>query len=43
LRAGAVVDQTDHALADGEKAAREYMSMVEGLRQRLADWAEQRR
>src|ERR1700728_3465361 len=40
-RAGTLVEQTDQSLADGEKAVRDYMSNVEGLRQKLTDWAEQ--
>ena len=34
-----LVNETDHALADGEKAVRDYLQGAEGLRQRLADWA----
>ena len=42
LRASTVVEQTDAALADGEKTVRDYMSSVEGLRKKLVEWAEQR-
>lgn len=42
-RAGAVVEQTDHGLADSEKAVRDFMSNVELLRQKLVDWVEQRK
>ena len=37
--AAMLVNETDHTLADGEKAVRDYLKGAEGLRQRLADWA----
>ena len=38
-RAAALVEQTDQALAGGEKMMREYMSSIDALRKKLAGWA----
>ena len=36
-----LAEETDQALADREKMLRDYLSNIENLRRKLADWASQ--